>query len=411
VAADVVLSFPSRRREWPLDILNVDQLGADGWRAVPFREFVLKMHSRCNLACDHCYVYEMADQTWRSRPAKMSHSIVDVTAERIAEHASRHALSYVKVVFHGGEPLLAGHDVIAGATASIRDALPLGTVVDFGVQTNGVLLSEDVLRTFLAHRIQVSVSIDGGAADHDRHRHHANGRGSHAAVAASVQRLAYSPYREIFAGLLCTVDLDNDPIRTYEALLEFVPPALDFLLPHGNWTHPPPRRDEGQLATPYAEWLIQVFDRWYTSPRRETRIRLFEEIISLILGGPSRSEVVGLTPVGLLVVDTDGSIEQVDSLKSAYDGAADTGLHVLDDSFDAALSHPGIAARQIGVAALSNTCKACVVRDVCGGGFYAHRYRAGEGYRNPSVYCPDLLHLIQHIQRHVQRDTKVLVGR
>ena len=35
---------------------------------VPFREIVLKVHSRCDLACDHCYVYEHADQSWRARP-------------------------------------------------------------------------------------------------------------------------------------------------------------------------------------------------------------------------------------------------------------------------------------------------------------------------------------------------------
>src|ERR1700683_5624618 len=34
----------------------------------PFRQFVLKICSRCDLACDHCYVYEYADQSWRGRP-------------------------------------------------------------------------------------------------------------------------------------------------------------------------------------------------------------------------------------------------------------------------------------------------------------------------------------------------------
>lgn len=30
-----------------------------------FMEFVVKIHSRCNPACDYCYVYDMADQSWR----------------------------------------------------------------------------------------------------------------------------------------------------------------------------------------------------------------------------------------------------------------------------------------------------------------------------------------------------------
>jgi uncharacterized protein len=58
---------------------------------LPFREVVLKVHSRCDLACDHCYVYEHADQSWRSRPALIAPDTVARAAERIAEHAKAHA--------------------------------------------------------------------------------------------------------------------------------------------------------------------------------------------------------------------------------------------------------------------------------------------------------------------------------
>jgi hypothetical protein len=40
--------------------------------AVPLRQFVHKVHSRCHLACDYCYVYQAADQGWRGRPMVMS---------------------------------------------------------------------------------------------------------------------------------------------------------------------------------------------------------------------------------------------------------------------------------------------------------------------------------------------------
>ena len=67
---------------------------------------------------------------------------------------------------------------------------------------------------------------------------------------------------------------------------------------------------------------------------------MFEEIIQLCLGGRSRSEAVGLSPVGLIVVDTDGSLEQVDTLRSAFPGASATGLNVFSHDFGAALAHP-----------------------------------------------------------------------
>jgi uncharacterized protein len=135
-----------------------------------------------------------------------------------------------------------------------------------------------------------------------------------------------------------------------------------------------------------------------------TRIRLFEEIMHVILGGTSGTESIGLTPSRMVVVETDGAIEQGDVLKAAYPGAPETGLHVDRDSFDAALLMPGVAARQLGERALADECQACRIRLICGGGLYAHRYRPGTGFANPSVYCPDLMSLITHIHQTMQAD-------
>src|SRR5262249_22558778 len=152
----------------------------------------------------------------------------------------------------------------------------------------------------------------------------------------------------IYSGLLCVIDLDASPLATYEALLKFSPPSIDFLLPHGNWTSPPPGRPDVEVST-YGEWLIQVFDRWYGSRIRETRIRLFEEILHLLMGGRSATEAIGLTPTSLIVIETDGSIEQSDALKSAYHGAAATGMHIVSNSFDEVLGLPQMAAMQLGL--------------------------------------------------------------
>lgn len=46
---------------------------------MPISQFVLKVHSRCDLACDHCYVYEHADQNWRRMPVAMSAESADLS--------------------------------------------------------------------------------------------------------------------------------------------------------------------------------------------------------------------------------------------------------------------------------------------------------------------------------------------
>jgi uncharacterized protein len=393
------------RAEWPT-ALDVQERTAEGWRPTPFRQFILKLHSRCNLACHYCYVYELADQTWRAQPRAMSGALVPVVAGRIAEHAQAHDLGSIRVIFHGGEPLLAGADPITGALGTIRSAVGADVQVDSWVQTNGTLLDEEALDQLEALDIRVGVSLDGAAASHDRSRRYANGRGSHDAVARGLRLLMRRP--RIYSGLLCVVDLNADPVATYEAMLDFAPPLIDFHLPHGNWSSPPPGRPDS-AAAPYAEWLITVFNRWYDAKPRETRIRLFEEIIHLLLGGKSAAEAIGLTPSSLVIIEADGSIEQSDTLKSAYDGAAVTGLHVSRDSFDSALHLPQVAATQLGLAALSDECTECPVRQVCGAGLYAHRYRAGSGFRNRSVYCLDLFALIMHVQARLASDLRLIL--
>jgi uncharacterized protein len=349
-------------------------------------------------------MYQHADQSWRHRPMVMSKRIIDTTAARIGDHAERHELRSVVVVLHGGEPLLAGAHTIDYTVRAIRRAVPKGVSLGFALQTNGVLLDERFLDLFAQHEVRVGVSLDGPSEANDRHRRYADGRGSHTAVLPALYLLRSERYRHLYGGILCTVDLGNDPIDVYEHLLEFAPPQIDLLLPHGNWTKPPPGRPDDQTQTPYAEWLIAVFDKWINAPRRATRIRLFESIISLLLGGRTSSEAVGLGKVDLITIETDGAIEQGDTLKTTAEGAAATGLHVALNSLDDALDHPAIRARQQGIAALSEICQRCPIVKICGGGLYAHRYRVDNGFVNPSVYSADMFALIRHIAARIAAD-------
>ncbi|GLY99023.1 FxsB family cyclophane-forming radical SAM/SPASM peptide maturase [Actinoplanes sp. NBRC 103695] len=366
------------------------------------QQFVLKVASRCDLGCDYCYVYRMADHSFATQPRFMSAGTIERTADRIAEHVTAHRLDRVEVAFHGGEPLLAGPDYFVAAARTIRDRLP-GTRVDLLVQTHGGLLDESMLTALADHRITVGVSLDGGPDHHDRHRRRRDGGGTHEQTARGLALLTGDRFRPIFGGLLCVIDLANNPVEVYEALVRHRPPEIDFLLPHGNWSRPPPGRS-GDSAAPYGAWLCAAFDRWYDASPPETTVRLFDDVIRLCLGRSARGEQIGLSPASFVVIDTDGALQQVDTLKSVRPGAAGTGLHVSADSMDDVLEHPGLRARRGGVAALCATCRECSVVRICGGGSYVHRWSSTGGFANPSVYCPDLQDFIGHVVRRVSND-------
>jgi uncharacterized protein len=374
---------------------------------LPFTEFCVKVHARCDLACDYCYVYSAGDPSWRTRPAIMAPATVSRLADRIAEHIHRHGLDRISVLLHGGEPLLAGTSVLRAVIEAVRAGAGQCEVVA-GVQTNGLRFTAEHVDLFAELGVGVGFSLDGGRSGHDRHRRDRRGRGSHAATVRAIDLVRNAGVPGLYAGLLCVVDIDADPLETYRALLEHEPPTVDLLLPHASWSAPPAR--PSGTGVEYCDWLAAIFDYWYSLRPPPSGIRLFEEILVGLVGGQSAIETVGLSPSGTVVVETDGSIEQVDSLKAIYPGAAVTGLDVFRHSFDDALAHPGIRARQAGWAGLAAECRACALGTVCGGGYYAHRYRAGSGFDNPSVYCDDLYRLISLMRGRVQGDLDLMIG-
>ena len=146
---------------WPLLDLDPAAMRVAGHKPTPFRQFILKVHSRCNLSCSYCYVYEMADQAWRGMPKRMSRVVAQKAVERIAEHAEAHTLESVDIIFHGGEPMLAGAQWLADLAEALFARVP--AQVNLSLQTNGTLLDRSMLETLKRLHVQVGVSLDGDA--------------------------------------------------------------------------------------------------------------------------------------------------------------------------------------------------------------------------------------------------------
>ncbi len=319
---------------------------------LPFRQFVLKVHSRCDLACDHCYVYEHADTSWRGRPMVITSATVAKAGERIAEHARQHALAEVCVILHGGEPLLAGAtrlgEIAAHAARGHRAGLRPRPAHPHqrGAARRGVLRG-------LPGRagIRVGISLDGDRAGNDRHRRYADGRSCYDQVIAAVDLLRTDRYRPLYAGLLCTIDVRNDPAATYDALAALDPPAIDFLLPHATWDTPPPGAGPGDPVRRLADGGLRAL----AGRRRPGRRSGCSSRSSGRRGGASSlTESLGLEASDVAVIETDGAIEQADSIKVAYDGAPETGYDIFRNALSEAAGHPAIQARQLGVDGLSD---------------------------------------------------------
>ncbi|MET7301174.1 FxsB family cyclophane-forming radical SAM/SPASM peptide maturase [Embleya sp. NPDC005575] len=378
-------------------------------RPEPFVSFVCKVASRCNLNCDYCYVYQHADQSWRQQPLRMSTSTAAQLGRRINEHAVAHRLDQVDVILHGGEPLLLGVRYLRKLCEAVADNTP-DVAIRWNGQTNGTAYTDEVLAFCREWDISFGLSIDGPRADNDRHRLDHSGRSLFDEVERAAALLGSAEGRPLWGGVLAVVDLAADPVATYSYLRSLHPPSIDFLLPLGHHDAPPPGKKGAPDGTPYADWLLRIFDLWYHERPQPIRIRRFRDIIALYLGATHSSEEWGLQPVDFIVVEANGEIQAVDTLKVTYPGACDLGMNIFEESFDQALRSAPVQSRQHSWQTLSDTCQSCDLVRICGGGYFPHRYSQENGFRNPSVYCADLKKLIRTVTGRVGHDLRKLPG-
>ena len=175
-----------------------------------FTAALLKVASRCNLDCDYCYVYHHVDQTWRSQPKFMSRETIEAFGYQLNRYLFDNLLDRFSVIFHGGEPLLCSADGLADARQTILNALSTSSELDFSVQTNGHLLTEEAIQKLENADIGVSLSLDGPKRVNDLHRIDHSGNSTFDGTYAALQRLIVSK-SSIFQGIIAVIDPDVPP--------------------------------------------------------------------------------------------------------------------------------------------------------------------------------------------------------
>ncbi|MBQ7501574.1 radical SAM protein [bacterium] len=156
----------------------------------------LHMTSDCNLRCAYCYNSSGQNSKKFLQTETALYFIKRACAELPAP--------VLNIDFLGGEPLLALDTV----KEILRKAPPLasqyGKKINFLLQTNGMLLSEETARLLREHGVGVGVSIDGPARWHDRYRRNSQGSSFHGLICSNFLKaqelgLKVSPLAVIYA--------------------------------------------------------------------------------------------------------------------------------------------------------------------------------------------------------------------
>lgn len=353
---------------------------------------LLKVASRCNLACDYCYVYTHVDQSWKNQPKLLTPEIEELFILRVREYVERVKLPELSIIFHGGEPLLYGAKKIANLAVRLRAAVGDHTKIDLSLQTNGVLLNRDALSDLVAAGIGVSISIDGPKRFNDAHRLDHSGGSTFEDTLAALQLLR-SDGQAIFRGAIAVIDPTFPPSELLEFVSQFELPRFDILLPDATYAVPP----KGRTQNPdlYSNWLREAFSQWITN-YPHVPIRWFDSVLASAFGVPCETDVMGFGSVNLLVVETDGSITDHDVFKIVGDGKAPLGCHIATHTLLDATSSEALRRHQrlLSLEGLSQECRSCPAVSMCGGGAVMHRYHPDRGFEAPTVYCREMFLLL-----------------
>ena len=316
----------------------------------------------------------------------------------IGEYATQEGLPEICVIFHGGEPLLAGSDCLVETTQWIRAAVPLSTTISFSLQTNGTLLDETRLTALVEANIGISLSIDGGKSANDLHRLDHKGKSSFDTTLRALELLEANP--SIYSGLISVVDPRISPEELFGFFGPRKPPRWDFLLPDAHHERLPPGRQLNPRV--YERWLIHAFDIWFDE-YSDVPVRTFDAILAACAGLPSETDAFGFGAPTMLTIETDGSYHDLDVLKITETGATSLDLHLETHTIAEASYSPKLASHRelLRREGLAEVCQGCAEVNICGGGSVPHRY-SSSGLRNPTVYCGEMLSLIGHARKRME---------
>lgn len=329
-------------------------------------------------------------------PKMLSEEHREAFTRRLQEYVLQSGLNTCAVIFHGGEPLLAGAHLLAEFAAQLRAGCSIP--VDVSIQTNGLLLTDEALELFEKNDIGVSLSLDGPKSANDKHRLTRKGRSSFAQTERALERL--QKYPSIFAGVIAVIDVSTSADEIFEYFSRFKVPRLDFLLPDAHWLRPPPGRD--QFSNVYEEWLVDAFDVWFDR-YPHIPLRTFEALLDACAGLPSRTDAFGFGDVSLLSIETDGSYHDLDVLKVTKDGATKLIGNVIDTPIVEVACSPAIERhrRFLRKDGLAEVCQKCHIVEMCGGGALPHRFDEN-GFSNPTVYCNEMMRLVTYVKSRLE---------
>ncbi|MDO4998515.1 MAG: cyclophane-forming radical SAM/SPASM peptide maturase YhhB [Neisseria sp.] len=362
---------------------------------------LLKVASRCNLDCTYCYVYHLGDDAWKDNPKLFSTKIIDDIEQSLFNLYQFQGKSFA-IVLHGGEPFLLPKARLEYLFAKLRSRLPSFTSIS--IQTNGLLLNNELIDLCYKYHVTISISLDGTETVNDKMRIDHLGRGSFTRIMDSIQLIKQHKFsKEIFTGCLAVINPFSNPHEIYHFFKQLNIPSVNFLMRDGNHDRYPYGK-ANFYSLEYAKWLEQIWIEYFND-ENPIPIAFFDNYVKMLMGGTSSKEGTGTEVSGILIIDTNGDITKNDTLKSTENRADRFKFkwHVSKDNLVELIQSDEFKEYLTLQNPTSEQCQKCEYLSICGGGMPLYRWSKERKFDNPSVFCKDHQYIIHSISQTLEQ--------
>lgn len=237
---------------------------------------------QCNLECTYCFYQKTAD-LYPNRNLRMRPDILGKMISQSMKTADGEACVFS---WQGGEPLLAGVEFFRQVVELQKKWGRPGQIVSNTIQTNATLLNRSWISLFHEYNFLVGVSLDGPRHIHDYYRRQRSGQGTFDQVVKGIRLLREG---RVEFNILSTIGRKTaqhaDKIYRFFLsqgfhYLQFIP-AVDRS--HGKI------QEFSILPSQYGDFLCALFDAWWNHGSPAASIRLFDNILEMLLYGRASS--------------------------------------------------------------------------------------------------------------------------
>jgi uncharacterized protein len=359
------------------------------------------------LNCDYCYMFNLNDTSYKSKPKFLSVELSLIFLDRVHEYLKVKKLTNYSIILHGGEPSLWPLKNFRKFVDKLQFIRSKGFNIKVSLQTNGLYIPNELLKICYQNNISMGVSVDGPKEINDNHRIDFAGKGSYDRILKNINRIRESEYSKVLKGFLIVVDPLSDPIKILDWVETLPITNVDLLWPiqfnHNNtpWQNYSISEKNYAQFPIFGVWFYNCFEEWIKRDNNKINIRFFYDILHNYFGSKSHTDNIVNDTLNMFVVNTDGNYEYHDYFRSFADGVVQTDNYIQDCSLEK-FSQDNFMLKLLNLSeSLPEVCKSCKYMEICGGGFLPGRMDDKISLNKKSILCYDHYYFYENVNNHL----------